>query len=102
MLSCALNVAKSRDQLARTLPGVAGQLVPFDTITLSVEPTVAESELSPFTCRIPLAEDSAALLVTRARLPFTAEERELLTLIAEQVSTALPLQTSRERRRSCY
>jgi formate hydrogenlyase transcriptional activator len=97
MLSCALNVAKSRDQLSRTLPGVAGQLVPFDTITLSVEPPLAESEQSPFTCRIPLAADAAALLVTRAHSPFTAEERELLTLIAEQVSTALSLQTSRER-----
>ena len=86
----------SRDELVRALPELASQLVPFDRIALSME-SPAESEPSPFTCRIPLAEDPAALLILREHSPFTPEEQELLALIAGQVSSALALQKSHQR-----
>jgi formate hydrogenlyase transcriptional activator len=96
MLSRTLNAAMSRDELMRGLPALASQLVPFDRIALGVE-SPAESGPPSFTCRIPLAEDPAALLATRNHSPFTSEEQEVLTLIAAQVSSALALQKSRER-----
>jgi hypothetical protein len=97
LLSRTLNATKNRDELVLALQDLAGQLLPLDSIALSFESPVAESGLSSFSWRMPLAEDSATLLVIRDHSRFTSEEQELLTLIAEQVSTALALQRSRER-----
>lgn len=90
-----MNATTNRDELARALPALAAELVSFDSIDLSVGLPSAEAP-SPFERRIPLAENSAALLITRAHSAFSPEEEALLTLIAEHVSIALALQKSRE------
>ena len=93
-LSRLLNATKSREELVRDLPGLARGLLKFDTLEISTEPADrAEAD----TCRTRLDSDFGTLLVTRCFPPFTTEERELLTVVARLISSALALQESGRR-----
>ena len=93
-LSRLLNATSSREELVRELPQLARGLLNFDTLEVSAEPTdLAEAD----TCRTQLDSDFGTLVVTRCFPPFTPEERELLTVVARLISSALALQESGRR-----
>jgi formate hydrogenlyase transcriptional activator len=100
-VSRTLSMTTSREELARALPSLVGAVVAFDAVALSFESHAGvESEAAPFACRLPLVLGNleiGTLVVTRGRQPFTSEERDLLTLIADQVAAALARQGARER-----
>ncbi len=87
--SRTLRATASRDEIASLLPDLVGTLVAVDSISIDS----AAGPDGPGVSRIPLASGVLTAYRDPAR-PFSNDERQILALIAEQISAVLVFQES--------